>query len=76
MSDAARQRAAAAPAPAAEALWTVKDVAAFVGLSVRWVHERTRRGEIPCFRLGTAIRFDPQEIRAWLDKFHRPAGGT
>jgi hypothetical protein len=28
-------------------------------MSERWVHERTRRDEIPCHRLGTALRFDP-----------------
>ena len=70
----ARPLAATLPAP--EHLWTVKDVAAFTGLSVRWVHERTRRGEIPCYRLGTALRFDPQEIKAWVGKFHHSSGGT
>lgn len=62
-------------APALKRLWTVKDVADFTGLSVRWVHERTRRGEIPCYRLGTALRFDPEEIRAWIGKFHHSSGG-
>ncbi len=76
VAETGRQRAASAAAPATEPLWTVKDVAAFTGLSVRWVHERTRRGEIPCYRLGTALRFDPQEIRAWVGKFHHSPGGT
>jgi excisionase family DNA binding protein len=72
----ADERRQAVSVLATESLWTVKDVAAFVGLSVRWVHERTRRGEIPCYRLGTALRFDPQEIRAWVGKFHHSSGGT
>ena len=50
--------------------WTVEHVAEFLGVSKRWIHERTRRDEIPCYRLGTALRFDPEEIRAWAAKFH------
>ena len=53
-----------------QGLWTVGQVAQFLGVSKRWVHERTRRNEIPCYRLGTALRFDPEEIRAWAAKFH------
>jgi len=51
-------------------LWTVGEVAEFLGVSKRWVHERTRRNEIPCYRLGMALRFDPREILAWVSKFH------
>ncbi len=47
-------------------LWTVRELAEFLGMSERWVHERTRRDEIPCHRLGTALRFDPNEVQAWL----------
>ncbi len=47
-------------------LWTVRELAKFLGMSERWVHERTRRDEIPCHRLGTALRFDPNEVQAWL----------
>jgi excisionase family DNA binding protein len=53
-----------------QGLWTVGQVAQFLGVSKRWVHERTRRNEIPCYRLGTALRFDPEEIRTWAAKFH------
>ena len=51
-------------------LWTVGEVAEFLGVSKRWIHERTRLNEIPCFRLGTALRIDPNEMRAWVSKFH------
>jgi len=51
-------------------LWTVEDVCRFLGFSKRWLHERTRLGEVPCYRFGTALRFDPQEITSWTAKFH------
>ena len=58
------------PSTSDQGLWTVGQVAEFLGVSKRWVHERTRRNEIPCYRLGMALRFDPKEIRAWVSKFH------
>jgi excisionase family DNA binding protein len=50
-----------------ESLLTVKDVARLLKMSERWVHERTRRREIPCYRFGTALRFDRSDILAWMD---------
>ena len=76
VTETGQRRSTATSVPAPEPLWSVRDVAAFTGMSLRWVHERTRRGEIPCYRLGTALRFDPQEIRDWVGKFHHPSGGT
>ena len=49
-----------------QGFWTVRELAAFLGMSERWVHELTRRDEIPCHRLGTALRFDPEEVQVWL----------
>lgn len=54
----------------AHRLLTVKEISEFLGMSERWLHERTRRNEIPCYRLGTALRFDLEEIRVWAAKFH------
>jgi len=51
-------------------LWSVKDVCLFLGLSKRWLHERTRLGKVPCYRFGAVLRFDPEEITAWTTKFH------
>jgi len=56
--------------PTSHTLLTVRDVARLLGMSERWVHERTRRREIPCYRFGTALRFHPEEIRAWMTKCH------
>ncbi len=61
--------------PSPESLLTVKEVAHLLGMSERWIHERTRRGEMPCYRFGAALRFDPEEIRSWAAKFHHSPGG-
>ncbi len=49
-----------------DGFWTVKELARYLRISERWIHERTRRDEIPCYRLGTALRFDPQEVQVWM----------
>jgi excisionase family DNA binding protein len=51
-------------------LWTVTDVCRFLNVSKRWVHERTRRHDIPCYRFGPLLRFDPEEIANWVAKNH------
>ena len=61
-------RALEAPQP--KRLITTKDLCRFLGVSVRWVHERTRLGEIPCYRFGKTLRFDPEEIRQWITQYH------
>ncbi len=53
-----------------DSLLTVKDIARLLNMSERWVHERTRRREIPCYRFGSALRFDLNETRAWMTRWH------
>ena len=47
----------------------VDEVAAQLGRSRRWVHERTRLREIPHRRLpgSRSCLFLPEEIRSWVD---------
>ena len=47
---------AAAPGNAGSSLLTVKELARLLNMSERWVHERTRKREIPCYRFGSALR--------------------
>ncbi len=47
-------------------LLSVRDVAQLLGMSTRWVHERTRRREIPCYRFGSVLRFHPIEVQEWI----------
>jgi excisionase family DNA binding protein len=59
-------------------LLTVADVAALLKVSKSWVYEHTRsRGtprsdRIPHIKIGKYVRFDPQLVRAFLDR--RAAG--
>ena len=53
-----------------QCLLTVKELAQLLNMSERWIHERTRRREIPCYRFGSALRFDVNEIWGWLARWH------
>ncbi len=57
-----------------ESLLTVRDLARLLKMSERWVHERTRRREIPCYRFGTALRFDRSEILDWMTRWREGQG--
>jgi excisionase family DNA binding protein len=60
--------------PHSQRLLTVKEVAALLNFSQRWVHERTRLREIPCYRFGAALRFDEEEVWRWLSLYHANVG--
>lgn len=80
------QMSATGPATAAKAtqdtqsivgsrLLSVREIAQLLGMSTRWVHERTRRREIPCYRFGSVLRFSPSEVQEWLIQWREtPAG--
>lgn len=53
------------------ALWTVKECAAFLRRSPRWVwsaltYQPTEAGSIPHVRIGASPRFFPDDIAAWV----------
>jgi hypothetical protein len=53
-------------------LWTIEDLAAFLKKPTSWVYENYRE-LFPFYRMGQAIRFDPEEIRAALrNQYHAP----
>lgn len=54
-------------AAASETLWTTSDVARFFGCTVRHIHNLQAAG-LPYFHLGRLVRFDPAEVRAYLQK--------
>lgn len=49
-----------------ESLLTPKEVAAWLKMSLVWVYKQAEKGLLPFHRVGEAIRFDPEEIRAYL----------
>jgi excisionase family DNA binding protein len=50
----------------AERLWKARDVAGFLGIGRNAVYEMADRGELPSVRIGSRVRFVPEEIRAWV----------
>jgi excisionase family DNA binding protein len=44
-----------------------KDTWKTLGLSERTLRTLTRRGQIPCVRIGRSVRYDPADLRAWID---------
>jgi excisionase family DNA binding protein len=44
-------------------LYTIKEVAKILNLSITWLYERTRKQEIPCHRFGKYIRFTESDLR-------------
>jgi excisionase family DNA binding protein len=51
-------------------LLTIADVARLLGISRGYVYELMRDGELVAIRVGRRARFDPADIRAYLDR-HR-----
>ena len=55
-------------ADTADRLWTVHDVAAFLGVPVGTLYQwRYLRIGPPAYRVGRHLRYDPAAVRAWLD---------
>jgi len=44
-------------------LWDAKDVAAYLKVSRSWVYHRAEAGLLPCVRIGSLLRFEPETIR-------------
>lgn len=54
---------------AIERLWSVEDVSAFLGVPVATLYQwRYRRTGPRASRVGRHLRYDPADVRAWLDK--------
>ena len=49
-------------------LWTPAEVARSLAISPRKLWAMTAASEIPCVRLGRAVRYDPADLRDWIDQ--------
>lgn len=56
-----------------ERLWTVQDVAHYLGVSVSWVYQHVAAGDLPYRRIGGLVRFFPDDVRAYA-RGERPGG--
>jgi excisionase family DNA binding protein len=45
---------------------TATRLANLLGISPITVYKMAKSGRIPCFRVGTSVRFDPGAIARWL----------
>jgi excisionase family DNA binding protein len=49
-------------------LLTAREVADRFGLTVETILRWTRSGELPAFKLGTAVRYREADLEAWLEQ--------
>ena len=45
---------------------SIKELAAFIGVSTDTIRRAVRKGEIPSTRVRTALRFDLQEVSTYM----------
>jgi excisionase family DNA binding protein len=58
---------AAADGLDATRLLTSPEAARCLAISERLLWSLTKRGELPCVRIGRAVRYDPADLRAWIE---------
>ncbi len=56
-----------------QGLWTTKEVAAFLRVSRSWVYHQAEAGLIPCLRVGSLLRYEPDAIRRFARGEWKPA---
>lgn len=66
-----------------ERLWTVADVAEYIGVTERTVRTWQRTRRLPFLRIGGAVRFREVDVVSWVVQFEessaergRPSAGT
>jgi len=57
-------------------LLSVREVAEWLSISTPWVYKAVERGDLPYLRIGQAIRFDPEEIKRYLETRRNLKGGV
>ena len=49
-------------------LLTARDAAKALAISERTLWTLTNNGDVPCVRLGRAVRYDPDDLRAFVKR--------
>ena len=58
-------------------LWTVADVATYLGVTERTVRTWQYSHRLPHLKIGGVVRFRPPDVLAWVDRFaDSPATGS
>jgi excisionase family DNA binding protein len=55
---------------------TVQEAADLLRVPVSWLYERTRTNSVPHVKLGKYLRFDSNELAAWIDELRRDGRGS
>ncbi len=48
-------------------LLTLEEAEALLKVPRSWIYERTRKGDIPCLKLGKYLRFHREELLKWIE---------
>ena len=48
-------------------LLTVPEAAKALAISPRTLWSLTQSGAIPCVRIGRSVRYDPADLKAWIE---------
>jgi excisionase family DNA binding protein len=48
-------------------LLTPREAARVLAVSERTLWGLTRSGQIPCVRIGRSVRYDPADLRRWIE---------
>lgn len=59
---------ALAPSQSPDSLLTRKEACSLLGISLHTLHDWTKAGNIPAYRIGTCVRYKRSEIEASLNK--------
>ncbi len=54
-------------APAAESLWTIDDVMAYLKVSRSWCYGAVANKNLPALRVGGLLRFKASAVRSWAE---------
>jgi excisionase family DNA binding protein len=54
---------------------TIQEAADLLRVPVSWLYERTRTNSVPHVKLGKYLRFDRDELNAWLEELKRDGRG-
>lgn len=65
---------AGTPDPLPPRLIDITTLAAWLGVEVRHIRRLVAERRIPFVKWGHPVRFDPVEIRAWIDGFRQHPG--
>jgi excisionase family DNA binding protein len=54
---------------------TIQEAADLLRVPVSWLYERTRTNSVPHVKLGKYLRFNSDELAAWIDALRRDRCG-